>query len=181
MTIEIKAFMCENCRKSYINKRVAEDCCKDKPVNNTCRVCGIEVKKPWLICGVCKTKGYYENAQKIPYKDYVVAMFYSEDIDKFYSEYEELEEDIYNNAFDEKIPESEIVYPKWAFGCKEIPFKISIDSALEHASEEMYEEFDCDRDIVDLKELHEFIEQWNRKQTARAYDVDYKTVVLFEG
>ncbi|OPY64110.1 MAG: hypothetical protein A4E56_00164 [Pelotomaculum sp. PtaU1.Bin065] len=179
MPIEVKAYKCEKCKKAYLSEKVAEDCCKDVPKNNTCRVCGVEVKKPWMICDYCKTQEYYDKAKKIPYKDYKVAMFYSEDTDKYYSDIDELMEDIDNRAFDDGIPETEVVYPEWAFGCKEIPFRIGVDHMLEIASEEMYEEFEYDRDVVDLKELHEFIEQWNQKQTAKAYVPDYKTVVIF--
>ena len=39
----------------------------------------------------------------------------------------------------------------------------------------MYEDFD---DIVDYKELIEFMEKWNEKQTGATYYQDTKTVAL---
>ena len=44
MSIEIKAWKCEQCEKAYLNKMSAEDCCKEKP-KSICRICGIEVEK----------------------------------------------------------------------------------------------------------------------------------------
>jgi len=44
MSIEIKAWKCEQCEKAYLNKMSAEDCCKEKP-KSICRICGIEVER----------------------------------------------------------------------------------------------------------------------------------------
>lgn len=37
-----------------------------------------------------------------------------------------------------------------------------------------------DRDLTDVNELYDFIKQWNEKQSAMSYMVDYKTVVLLD-
>lgn len=182
MSIEIKAWKCEQCEKAYLNKMSAEDCCKEKP-KSICRICGIEVEKYRTICSNCLNKERYEKAKKIKYSEYKIGCLWDEKADKYFFDKDELEEDYYNNAWDDQdcaeTKEEPIVnYPEWCYGCVEIPFKIGIDSALERASEDMYEDFDYDRDIVDLKGLYDFVEQWNEKQTTKAYSIDYSTVVL---
>ncbi len=171
MIMELTVYKCKMCGKVYYNKVVAEECCKgkEKP-KNKCRVCVCEVEPPWTICRSCREKERYDKAIKIPYAEYKIPMLYDERTEKFFSDPEELEEEYFDNLEDE--------VPAWCYGCVEIPFKIDIDNAIESASEKMHEDFDYERDVMSLKELHEFIKQWNAKQTAKTYEVDYKTVVL---
>ncbi|WP_434510124.1 hypothetical protein [Desulfitobacterium sp. AusDCA] len=176
MSIEVKAWKCEKCGKAYLNKYLADNCCKEKP-HNTCRVCGKEVDSPWLICHTCKDKERFEKAKKIRLSEYK-SWLYDESLEEYFPDKESLEEKYYDNAFDEQGKDPKVEYPEWCYGCVEIPFKINIDSALERAEEDMYEEFDRDRELIDLKELLDFIEVWNAKQTAKAYMTDYSTVVL---
>jgi hypothetical protein len=42
----------------------------------------------------------------------------------------------------------------------------------------MYEDFDSNNSLIDLKELYNYIDSWNKKQSAKSYTIDYNTVVL---
>lgn len=172
---EITAYQCETCQKTWLQKELAERCCTGtiEEKNNTCRVCSVDVQYPYTICSSCKEKERYDKATKILYKDYKIVMFYSEIYDRYNSDIEDLFEYIDDN-------DNETPYPKWAFGCTERMFAIDIENAIENAEEDFYEDFEADNKAVDLDELLKFVDDWNKKQTAKCYEVDYKTVVLFE-
>jgi hypothetical protein len=171
MSKEIRAWECEKCRKAYINKVVADDCCKDKPVVefSNCRVCGADIQKNKTICYECLQKERYEKGEKIKYSEYELNWLYDEGSERYFG-------DIYDIA--EYYEDIEIDMPKWVYGCDVIDFKIDIDSVLESASENMYEDFDYSQESVDLKELYDYVEEWNKKQTATAYESNYKKIIL---
>jgi hypothetical protein len=171
MSIEVKAWKCDECGSAFLNKHLADTCCDNKIKEHKCRACGCAVERYYRICPSCRTKEQYEKANKISSKEYKVGCLYDPVKDKFYHDADYLFDD-YNDEGEET--------PKWVFGCIEIPFTINIDSALERAEEEMHDEFDRGIELVDLKRLYDFIEEWNKKQDAVSYDIDYKTVVLLE-
>lgn len=176
MSKELKAWECDECERVYLSKELADKCCKEKPIHN-CRVCGCEVKYPYLICVECREKERYEKATKIKYSEYNIGCLYDENKEQYYYDLDDLSEAYYNDAFDEgKEPE----YPKWCYGCTERKFEIDIDSAIEREVEEMYEDFDINNSLVNIEELLEFVEDWNKKQTAITYYMDYKTIVLLD-
>lgn len=174
MSRELRVWECDKCKSVWLNEDLANDCCKEKP-DNDCKVCGVKVKHPYLICKDCKEKERYEKAIKIKYSDYKIGCLYDENKEQYYCDLEDLKEGYYNDAFDDKV---EPEYPNWCYACVERPFKIDIDSAIEREVEEMYDDFDIDNSLVDLQGLLEYIADWNSKQSAISYYMDYKTVVL---
>lgn len=174
MSIKIDAYTCEKCGKAWLLKEKADDCCKEKEPRK-CRVCGKKIEPPYLICCACKTKERYEKAKKIKYSEYKIGCLWDEHMEQYFYDKEELMEAYLDQALEKG---EQPIYPEWCFGCVEKHFKINIDAALEFAEEDMYDEFDRNQDLVDLKELYDFIEQWNKRQSAKAYYMDYTTVVL---
>lgn len=176
MSQEVKAWKCDKCGKAWLNKQFADDCCKEKPKEEyKCRVCGCETKPPWGICQLCREKERFEKAKKVKYSEYKIDCLYDETTGKYYADKEELEEDYFNDATDYG---DEAKYPEWVYGCVVISFRIDIENALERASEDMYEDFDVEKSVVNHKELIDFVKAWNEKQTAKAYSSDYHTAVL---
>ena len=176
MSIEVKAWKCEKCGKAYLNKAAADDCCKEKPETKyTCRVCGCDTEKFRLICGICQEQERFAKAKKVKYSDYNIGWLWDENKDEYFRGKEALEEKYLDDAEDIEGNGATPELPTWCYGCIEIPFQVSIESAIESAEEEMYEDFN---DIVDEKELRDFIEEWNAKQNGMTYESDYKTVVL---
>lgn len=174
MAKEMIVWECEKCKMVWSDKELADKCCDENVVNN-CRVCGCEVKKHFSICTECWNNERYEKAKKVKYSEYNVGCIYDGHRDEYFRDLEELEETYYTEAFfDGKEPE----YPTWCYGCVEIPFQIDIDSVIEQEAEEMYDDFDAEKELVDLDELISFIDEWNKKQTAKSYEVDFQTVVL---
>lgn len=175
MSIEVKAWRCEKCGKAWLRKKLADNCCTEKP-DNECKVCGCSIKYPLTICNDCREKERYEQASKVKYSDYKVGQLWDERTNEYYLDKEDLKEAYdYINCCDEESKEPK--YPTWCYGCDAIPFQIDIDDAIERASVETYEDFN-EADIVDLDGLRKYIEEWNKKQTAITYYLDYNTVVL---
>ena len=174
MSREIKAYQCEKCSKYFLNKAATDDCCKDKPeaVIRTCRVCGCAVDSYQLICHICLNQERFAKAKKVKLSEYEVGYLWDETKDEYFRDKEALEDRYDDDADDDgTIPE----YPTWCYGCTEIPFQVDIDSAIENALENMYEDFD---DIDDEDGLRDFVKEWNAKQSGMTYETDYKTVVL---
>jgi hypothetical protein len=167
---EVVVFGCSNCKKVYVKKEFADDCCK--PYH--CEVCGIETHRYRTKCVSCVEKERFEKAIKTKYSEYKTRYLWDERTEKYYSDIEEIAEDYaeYDNE------EGESGMPDWCYACTEIPFQIDIEHAIEQAEEDMHEDFEAVHSAVDLKELREFVEAWNKKQSAKAYTIDYKTVVL---
>lgn len=173
MSIEVQAWKCEECGKAWLDKKLADRCCEEKP-KIKCSICGEDADYPYIKCKRCREKESYEKAKKVKYSKYKEGYLYDENKQNYYRDKEDLEEAYYNDAYDEG---EEPKYPNWCYSCTSFTFGIDIENAIERESEEMYEDFD-EVNIVDLKELSDFMEVRNKKQTAKTYNVDYKTVIL---
>lgn len=171
MSKEVTVYQCEKCGEFYRVKYVADECCKEKLEYSTCNDCGTVINKNRSICTECWLKNKFEKGKKIKYSEYKEEYLYDESSEKYFSDLEELEEYYY---------EIEINRPKWVFGCYGVPFQIDIDSALENASEEQYEDFDYENESIDLKDLLDFVEEWNKKQITRTWNSDYGQIILLD-
>ena len=176
MSKEIKVWKCEKCGNYYLSKTAADDCCKEtpEPVKKTCRACGCEVDNYQLICQICLNRERFAKAKKVKYSEYEVEYLWDENQEKYFPGKGELEEQYYEDVDDEEFrlnPEM----PTWCYGCTAKPFEIDIESAIESAEKEMYDDFD---DITDKQELRDFVKAWNAKQSGESYESDYGIVVL---
>jgi len=172
MSQEIKAWKCENCGSAYMNKISADDCCKEfKNKVYHCKVCGVEVPEYRTICNTCLSKERYEKGTKFKYSEYKLEWLWDEDSDNYFSDID---------AMDDYYSDRDLPLPKWCYGCDSILFSIDIDSALESASEEMYEDFDYGTDATDIEELYDFIKYWNEKQSAKSYGSNYGKIILLD-
>jgi len=172
MSVEIKAWKCENCGVAYMNKISANDCCKEKiKIIHHCKVCGVEIPEYRVTCNTCLAKERYDKGIKIKYSEYDLGWLYDDDADRYFSDIDEATEHYEDEGLE---------VPKWCYGCNEMPFRVDIDSALESASEEMYEDFDYGTDTTDLKELYDFIKYWNEKQSAKSYGSNYGKIILLD-
>jgi len=179
MSKEVTVYQCEKCHKHWALKYKADDCCKDKPkVIRTCRVCGCEVENYRLICQTCLTQERFAKAKKVKYSEHEVGYLWDENKDDYFAGKEELEEKYYEDAEDAEGDGAIPKLPTWCYGCIGTPFSVDIDSAIERAEEDMHEDFEAEKDGINLKELRDYVQAWNEKQTSKSYDVDYKTVVL---
>jgi len=176
MSIEVKAWKCEKCGKAYLDKTVATNCCVEK--KNICEICGCEIKSPWLKCHDCREKERFEKAEKVRYSIYGIEYLWDETQQEYFRDAEDLAEKYGEDAYEERGVDVELNLPTWCYGCVGHTFGIDIERAIEKADESMYEDFDLEKSVIGLRELRDFIKAWNAKQTAKSYDVNYKTVVL---
>ena len=174
MSIESKVWKCVKCGSYYHNITAADDCCREKPpkVIKTCRVCQCEVDEYRTVCQICLEKERFAKAKKVKYSEYKGDYLWDENKDEYFNDKEALQ-DKYDDDADDAGTIAE--YPTWCYGCTATLFSIDIDSAIENATEDMYEDFN---DIEDEKGLQDFVKEWNAKQTGKSYDSDYKTVVM---
>lgn len=173
-SIEVTVYQCEKCHKHWVLSYKADECCKDKPeaVARTCRECGCKVESYQLICATCLNQKRFTEAKKVKYSEYEAGYLWDENKDEYFRDKEALEDKYDDDATDDGTV---LEYPTWCYGCTETFFSIDIDSAIENAMEDMYEDFN---DIEDEKGLQDFIKEWNAKQAGKTYGFDYKTVVL---
>ena len=174
MSKQVKAWRCEQCGNTYLNKELADNCC-DKKLTKKCWVCGKEIKAYRTMCQECYREKLYKEAKKVKYSEYKGEYLWDDVKEEYFSDKVSLRDRYYDDSYDNgKDP----VYPEWCFGSIMIPFKVDIDTALSNATEDMYDEFDMERELIDLDELYKFVNAWNEKQSARAYSFDYDIVVL---
>lgn len=168
-TILYKCIKCIKCNKYYIQKEVADLCCsKDIISPKICNQCNKnEIDSYRTICDDCKELNRFKKAEKIEdFDGYVVT---STD-DDYYPDINELKEYYEEQGYD---------LPKYVYVTKEIKWELTnhdIDNMIENSLENHYE--DASDHIVDLKELEDFIEIWNKKQTIVSYEPDYTNVIL---
>jgi len=175
MSKAVMVYQCEKCHSHWALESKAEECCTEIPeVIKTCRVCDCKIDGYKTICSVCLNQERFANAKKVKYSDYKAECLWDETQDAYFRDKEELEDKYYEDVDDAELhldPE----LPTWCFGCTEIPFRVNIESAIESAEEDMYEDFndiECEQDLIN------YVEAWNKKQTGMTYETDYKTVVL---
>ena len=69
--------------------------------------------------------------------------------------------------------------PDWVYCCEETSHTLDIDSAIDSMLDEAFEGA---RDhLKDEKELYDFVDKWNAKQSIISYYPDYKRVVVLKG
>lgn len=80
------------------------------------------------------------------------------------------------NALIEHCEDEGIEAPGWVYCCTEMSHKLYIDSAIERMLDDAFE--DARDHLVDEKELYDFVDKWNAKQTVTSYYPNYKRVVV---
>ena len=179
MSNAVLVYQCEKCHSHWALESKANECCVEQPeVIRICRVCGGAVDNYRLICHICLNQERFAKAKKVKLSEYEAGYLWDETKDEYFAGKEELEEKYYEDAEDAEGDGAIPKLPTWCYGCIGTPFSIDIDSAIERAEEDMYEDFEASKDGINLKELRDYVQAWNEKQTSKSYDVDYSTVVL---
>lgn len=176
-------FFCEKCRAVYRDKARADECCgpKKEPDPLPCTYCGELV--PVNGCSFaphfhdeCRTADWLSKAEEIPApfdEDAMVCDSHRDQIDTI--------EMIMDYYYAEETPKE--YRPEYCFACT--PRTFAIDST--RVVNNLLEDFWCpDSDypqieqVVDLKELEDFVTQWNSKQTIVTYSPDYTKKIRLE-
>lgn len=161
----VECYECGKCKKIFTKKEFAEKCCEPR----YCSDCGVEVKNYRIRCEPCSLKKRFAEAEKIT--DWDGAVYWE---GRGYNEgYFWTVDDLYEYCDNE-----EIEVPEWVFVCESDKHQLDIESSLENMLSDAYE--DAAEDLVDEKELIDFVEQWNQKQTVTSYYPDYKKVLLLK-
>ena len=172
--IQIKGFICEKCGKVYsyldsaTNERMANNCC----MQYHCQDCGLETPKYQTLCDKCENIRNFNKAKKISYIDYIKKfpdnMLYCTETNEYYSELEELVDDLlYNN----------IPVPDFVWGTDKYRVEVDAEYALSLAEEDSgLEDFQFDPQGVE--EFLEFVAKWNKEYGTNAYMVSFKIAIV---
>lgn len=170
--IEQSYWQCSVCGLNHVLKETAEKCCEPW----TCTECGEVLRYKVSRCEKCVEKARFNNAEKVDLKDWDGPVFteavdnydgmgYFEDIGEFI----EFCKESYSCEDIEELP-------AYVWACETIQHKLCIDNALESMLDEAHE--DAYDQLNDVKELEDFVIQWNAKQTVESWYPDYKKAVL---
>jgi hypothetical protein len=168
-SVKEKAYRCSVCSQVYMDKSFADKCCAPK----YCEQCGKELpyRSYYIRCETCITKNRFDKAEKLTeWNGWIYKDGYG-DNDGYFESVDELIEWV-----EDQDEEDEIVMPDWVFLCEEHNHTVDIDSAIEQALEEAYEDAEFDY----LDELYAFMKQWNDKQNLKSYSPDYKKILLLK-
>lgn len=160
---EVIFHQCQICNKTYINKLTADDCCK--PYH--CEECGVETKRYWLKCPDCIEKKRFANAEKIQEVDYD-SWVWDENTYEYFRDIE---------ALVDHYDDEELELPDYVYACEERKFNIDAGNIICNALEDMYDEAD-EKDLIDVKEFYDFVDNWVKKQTMCCYETNYKKIIL---
>ncbi len=166
MSIEIKAWKCENCSIAYSTKESADNCSCSKKYN--CKECGVEVPSYRTMCDACRIVSNFKKATKVELSDYELEMIVDPKTGEFHC---------IGSLIDYYTENENLEKPKWVYGCEITQFRVDIDGAIESAQEDMHDEFD-DSHVDDIDEIKAFVEEWNKKQTGKTSWEDSSVAVM---
>ena len=155
-SVKKEAWACGKCGMTHLNKYTAEICCKEY----NCEVCGVKTRSHLLICDDCQTKRRIDKAQLVEWDG---TFFYDGNAERYFSCWD---------SFFDYYEEEDLTIPEFVFACFSTTPRIDSHDVVNDIHEEA--NLEDDRiDLVDEKELHDFIDAWNKKQTYQCYTVDY--------
>jgi len=172
--VTVCGYKCDKCNDIFVSEAGAIDCetrHKAKEYRYKCVDCGKEITPFLSRCHACNLKNVYDKAKsKISFMDYD-GVLYDIDGETYYSSYDQMVEEHEDEG---------LQLPDWVLACIPIPFYLNIDYLIDNTiDDDMDEDFDK-QFIVDIKELYEFMEKWNEKQTYNSYTPDYSKVILLK-
>ena len=167
--VNLKGYMCDKCGKIYMDKYMAEICCKQY----YCEECGKPTPKYIMRCEECQKKSIYNKAKKMTYEEYIkqypdYPIWDMTDQGECYWELEDYIEHIVN--------ETEPPYPTYCFGSTKERLEIDIENVIEDINIDMEDGCGVEPD----KELRDFINKWNEKNGRDIYYCDTNTIILID-
>jgi ADP-ribose pyrophosphatase YjhB (NUDIX family) len=153
------------------SREAAERCC-----NRKCEDCGNVVgEKYYLVCTDCRVKRdvareheRFAKAQKVLEADYIGWLYFA-------GEYHEDSDEI-----EEYCVENELRWPDWVWACKKIEFKIDVDTILEHALQDHYEDARSSIPQAAEDKLQSILDEWCVGQKIESWQEDNSRAVILE-
>lgn len=152
-------------------KQEANDCC-----NRKCIFCTVPIERGgWTSCADCRVTrklteelAAFDKAQKIPESEYN---------DWFYhcGEYHENADEL-----EEYCLQNDLEWPEWVWACKKIEFKIDVDTILEHALQDHYEDARSSIPQAAENKLQAMLDKWCAGQKIESWQEDNSRAVILE-
>ena len=172
---EIKAYQCEKCGSSYIDKNVADNCCQPK----LCEDCGCEIPKNhyYIVCAECRTKRE-EKKELDKYNKATKYTFESAPKDSIEYVYSKLFP--YNEGYFDPEEETVGTLPiKYVYGTKRISPSYDVWDAVESMLEESYEDASDNVNKSELEKLQLAFDTFikNHNGCLDHFEVDYSVAI----
>ena len=159
---EIKAYQCEKCGSSYIDKNVADNCCQPR----LCEDCGCELPYKWYmtICESCKDKRNF-NRGKVLTMDEFLQSEYKDNMVYYNGEYYIDIDDCLETLWDRE----ELGGVEYIKATDEYLHELDADSLIEELECNTNCEDDLYVDKQGVTELEDFLNKWNYKYKLTTY------------
>lgn len=173
---------CAKCRRVYqIGDAFAERCC-----DRRCMDCGASISSSGLVrCNDCAAKHSavveaerFDKAEKIDAADYDGPVYQPQlgDGSRAYGGTIGDMLDNWDDFFGDDVPP-----PTYAWACTKRRLQIDLDSLIEQACDDHYEDAESDlRDTAGFAELEAAVKQFNDAVTTETWEPDYKRAVLLQ-
>lgn len=148
-------YECEKCGTKSYSKSVAENCCKVKH----CDICNSELLyyNHLKTCDSCREKQWFKKANKILPQDYKEDMVYFKE--NYHYSIEDCLDDMSKEDFDN------VTYIQ---GCEKERHILDYDNIItDFETDTNIEDYQVDKQGI--KELRDFLEQWNEKYGVDSY------------
>jgi hypothetical protein len=153
------------------SREAAERCC-----NRKCEDCEKRVeRKHYVVCNDCGRKRdalreqeRFDKAQKIPISNYDGWLCWRGE--QFADE----------GALADHCTENDLEWPKWVWACKKIEFKIDVDTILEHALQDHYEDARDSIPQAAEDKLQAILDEWCAGQGIESWQEDNSRAVILE-
>lgn len=174
---ETKAYKCTNCGVTYIDKSLAEKCCKPKH----CEDCGTELPYKWYrtVCEPCAEKRYFDRSVKMKIEEYNEKysnnmVFYN---DNYYSDVYECLENLFDQCNDNQEVKELVDNLEYIYGTECDLVELDGDSIIEQMEQDSNIE-DFEVDSAGYKELNDFLVEWNKKYGTKCYSQDKIAIMI---
>lgn len=181
--IEVICYKCPVCGVTYLSKGTAEKCCETRKCESCGKVLPDGKKYAYTKCVECREKDEIEKEKQRFSKaiKYTIETAPAQKSECYFSSvfgenegyFFELEE-LHDYCDSENIP-----VPKYCYGTDKYQIDIDVDSVVENACEELYDDAMSSISDEDLNELRTMTAKWCEKQSGTiTYEVDYNCAIL---
>ncbi len=168
--VQLDVYKCNKCEQHWMSEDGAKKCEESHVIKeHVCCDCGVVLHSCYSRCEDCRLKSIYNKASKYLDVGEYDGPVYDEFKDEYYKDLDDMYEACECNG--EEVSD-------WVVTCNKHTFSIDIMDSIERSSMDM-EDFSMDW-LVDADELHEFIDEWNAKQTCYSCSPDYKRIIVLK-
>lgn len=163
-SIEVKAYECDKCHKTYLDKSFADRCCEYKE-QKKCKDCGCELPKEYIsLCKFCQSKREFNNGVVLTMDEFLKSEYKDNMVvhnDRYYVDIDD---------FIESIEEDDLRNIEYIKATDKYTHELDADNLIENLEVDTNCEDDLYVDKQGVKELYDFLKVWNEKYHLTTYE-----------